>query len=160
MDCRAVQAVERVGGAACAGAEERDKGRLNSEGQQVLTARNIWEKAHGERHGMASQPTKVSFRANKNRWITETVDGASYRTGLVEKIILFYLNNFYSSITKNTWSCEIHCLTPHQHILCNIPGEVIKLNPVVGEAIRDVTACTYVYNLGCHESSSELGCTK
>nr|CAD7259921.1 unnamed protein product [Timema shepardi] len=31
---------------------------------------------------VASQPTKVSFRANKNRWITETVDGASYRTGL------------------------------------------------------------------------------
>ncbi|CAG2057154.1 unnamed protein product [Timema podura] len=34
----------------------------------------------GERHVMASKPTKVSFRANKNRWITETVDGASYRT--------------------------------------------------------------------------------
>nr|CAD7441641.1 unnamed protein product [Timema bartmani] len=30
--------------------------------------------------GVASQPTKVSFRSNKNRWITETVDGASYRT--------------------------------------------------------------------------------
>nr|CAD7427794.1 unnamed protein product [Timema monikensis] len=36
-----------------------------------------WE---GERRGVASQPTRVSFRANKNRWITETVDGASYRT--------------------------------------------------------------------------------
>nr|CAD7257715.1 unnamed protein product [Timema shepardi] len=35
----------------------------------------------GERHGVASQPTKVSFRANKNKWIRETVDGASYRTG-------------------------------------------------------------------------------
>nr|CAD7588888.1 unnamed protein product [Timema genevievae] len=35
----------------------------------------------GERRGVASQPTKVSFRANKNRWITETVDGASYWTG-------------------------------------------------------------------------------
>nr|CAD7444300.1 unnamed protein product [Timema bartmani] len=41
-----------------------------------------WE---GERRGVASQPTKVSFRANKNRWITETVDGASYQTALVEK---------------------------------------------------------------------------
>nr|CAD7258611.1 unnamed protein product [Timema shepardi] len=30
-------------------------------------------------------PTKVSFRANKSRWITENVGGASYRTGLVEK---------------------------------------------------------------------------
>ncbi|CAG2062672.1 unnamed protein product [Timema podura] len=39
----------------------------------------------GERRGMASQPTKVSFRTNKNRWITETVAGASYRTDLAEK---------------------------------------------------------------------------
>nr|CAD7265631.1 unnamed protein product [Timema shepardi] len=39
----------------------------------------------GERHGVASQPTKVFFRANKNRWITETVDGNSYRTGIAEK---------------------------------------------------------------------------
>nr|CAD7455076.1 unnamed protein product [Timema tahoe] len=43
---------------------------------------SLWE---GERSGVASQPTKVSFRTNKNRWITETVDGASYRTGLAEK---------------------------------------------------------------------------
>nr|CAD7578714.1 unnamed protein product [Timema californicum] len=34
---------------------------------------------------MASQPTKVSFHANKNTWITETVDGANYRTGLADK---------------------------------------------------------------------------
>nr|CAD7255975.1 unnamed protein product [Timema shepardi] len=39
----------------------------------------------GEMRGVASQPTKVSFRANKNRWITETIDGASYQTGLAEK---------------------------------------------------------------------------
>nr|CAD7204960.1 unnamed protein product [Timema douglasi] len=42
----------------------------------------------GERRGVASQPTKVSFRANKNRRIKENVDGASYRTGLVEKSYL------------------------------------------------------------------------
>nr|CAD7267398.1 unnamed protein product [Timema shepardi] len=36
----------------------------------------LWE---GERRGGASQPTNVSFRANKNRGVTETVDGASYR---------------------------------------------------------------------------------
>nr|CAD7196453.1 unnamed protein product [Timema douglasi] len=41
-----------------------------------------WE---GERRDEASQPTKVSFRTKKNRCITETVDGASYRTGLAEK---------------------------------------------------------------------------
>nr|CAD7413192.1 unnamed protein product [Timema poppensis] len=42
----------------------------------------------GERRGVAPQPTKVSFRANNNRWITETIDGASYRTGLdIEELI-------------------------------------------------------------------------
>nr|CAD7455500.1 unnamed protein product [Timema tahoe] len=46
----------------------------------------LWDGGReGERRGVASQPTKLSFHANKNRWITETVDGASYRTGLVEK---------------------------------------------------------------------------
>nr|CAD7261374.1 unnamed protein product [Timema shepardi] len=41
----------------------------------------LWDGGReGERRGVASQPTKVSFRANKNRWITETVDGSSYRT--------------------------------------------------------------------------------
>nr|CAD7407428.1 unnamed protein product [Timema poppensis] len=39
----------------------------------------------GERRGVVSQPTKIFFRANKNRWITETVDGASYRTGHANK---------------------------------------------------------------------------
>nr|CAD7447727.1 unnamed protein product [Timema bartmani] len=41
----------------------------------------LWDgEQEGEMHVMASKPTKVSFRANKNRWITETVDSASYRT--------------------------------------------------------------------------------
>nr|CAD7397853.1 unnamed protein product [Timema cristinae] len=41
----------------------------------------LWDGGReGERHDVASQSTKVSFRANKNRQITETVDGASYRT--------------------------------------------------------------------------------
>nr|CAD7423519.1 unnamed protein product [Timema monikensis] len=41
----------------------------------------LWDGGReGEKHGVASQLTKVSFRANKNRWITEIVDGASYRT--------------------------------------------------------------------------------
>nr|CAD7440253.1 unnamed protein product [Timema bartmani] len=43
----------------------------------------LWDDGReGERRGVASQPTRVSFRSNKNRWITETVDGASYRTDL------------------------------------------------------------------------------
>nr|CAD7575763.1 unnamed protein product [Timema californicum] len=39
----------------------------------------------GQRRGVSSQPTKVSFRASKNRWITKTVAGASYRTDIAEK---------------------------------------------------------------------------
>nr|CAD7202883.1 unnamed protein product [Timema douglasi] len=46
----------------------------------------LWDGGReGERRGVAPQPTEVFVRANKKRWITETVDGASYRTGLVEK---------------------------------------------------------------------------
>ncbi|CAG2059860.1 unnamed protein product [Timema podura] len=43
-----------------------------------------WRHNEGEGRGVTSQPTKVSFRANKKKWITETVDGASYREGLAE----------------------------------------------------------------------------
>nr|CAD7442652.1 unnamed protein product [Timema bartmani] len=46
----------------------------------------LWDGGReAERRGVASQLTKVSFRANKNRRIAETVDGASYRTSLAEK---------------------------------------------------------------------------
>nr|CAD7403094.1 unnamed protein product [Timema cristinae] len=46
----------------------------------------LWEGGReNERRGVALQSTKVSFRANKNRWITETVDGASHWIGLAEK---------------------------------------------------------------------------
>nr|CAD7438496.1 unnamed protein product [Timema bartmani] len=39
MDCGAVQVVERVGGAACASAEERDKGRLTNDGRLMTFLR-------------------------------------------------------------------------------------------------------------------------
>nr|CAD7411020.1 unnamed protein product [Timema cristinae] len=39
----------------------------------------------GERRGVVSQPTKVSFRANKNRWITETV--TELRTELEARLL-------------------------------------------------------------------------
>nr|CAD7575265.1 unnamed protein product [Timema californicum] len=43
----------------------------------------LWDGGReGERRGVASQLIKISFHANKNRWNTETVDGASYRPGL------------------------------------------------------------------------------
>nr|CAD7595535.1 unnamed protein product [Timema genevievae] len=44
----------------------------------------LWDGGReGERRGVASQPTKVSFLSNKNRWITKTLDGTSYRTDAV-----------------------------------------------------------------------------
>nr|CAD7400632.1 unnamed protein product [Timema poppensis] len=63
----------------------------------------------GERHDVASQPTKVSFRANKNRCITETVDGASYWTGLAEKsyLVLATLVFVYSWGPKDE-NCYTH----------------------------------------------------
>nr|CAD7586298.1 unnamed protein product [Timema genevievae] len=39
----------------------------------------------GEKHGVAPQPTKVSLCANKNRWITETVDDASHKTDMHQR---------------------------------------------------------------------------
>nr|CAD7434851.1 unnamed protein product [Timema monikensis] len=41
MDCGVVQAVERVGDAACSSVEEIYKGRLNIEAQQILLTSNI-----------------------------------------------------------------------------------------------------------------------
>nr|CAD7439562.1 unnamed protein product [Timema bartmani] len=55
---------------------------LSSSSIKLILWDGGWE---GERRGTASQPTKISFRVNKNRWVTETVDGACYRTGLAEK---------------------------------------------------------------------------
>nr|CAD7452349.1 unnamed protein product [Timema tahoe] len=64
----------------------------------------------GERRGVASQPTKVSFRVNKNRWISETVDGASYRTGLAEKS---YFCKYQFSRERELGKLNIEEVNPH-----------------------------------------------
>nr|CAD7204420.1 unnamed protein product [Timema douglasi] len=46
--------------------------------------RQLTAMKQGGRRDVASQLTKVSFRANKNRRIIKTVDSASYRTGLAD----------------------------------------------------------------------------
>nr|CAD7427052.1 unnamed protein product [Timema monikensis] len=56
---------------------------LPREVEEVL--KPFFSTGEGESRGVASLPTKVSFRANKNRWIAGTIDDASYRTGLAEK---------------------------------------------------------------------------
>nr|CAD7588481.1 unnamed protein product [Timema genevievae] len=59
----------------------------------------LWDGGReGEKLGVASQPTKVSFLANKNRWITETIDGASYQTSLAEKSYVEEGDGFPSQI--------------------------------------------------------------
>nr|CAD7613662.1 unnamed protein product [Timema genevievae] len=55
-----------------------------------------WE---GERRGVASHPTKVTFRANKNRWIMEIVDAAHCiryrdRVELTIETLVVYLGRF------------------------------------------------------------------
>nr|CAD7593166.1 unnamed protein product [Timema genevievae] len=64
-------------------------------------------KPEGERRDVASQPTKVSFHANKNRWITETgqVQGVSRVTIRKSKNILFVINkpDVYKNPASDTY---------------------------------------------------------
>nr|CAD7401610.1 unnamed protein product [Timema poppensis] len=68
-----------------------DSDMTNAKFQQGYSIHKAYHHKHmmlGERvKGVVwlHNPTKVSFCANKNRWITENVGGASYLTGLVEK---------------------------------------------------------------------------
>nr|CAD7199204.1 unnamed protein product [Timema douglasi] len=70
----------------------------------------LWDGGReGEMHGVATQPTKVSFRANKNRWITETVDDD----------LGVQLFAFHGSVNKPLYDLEAgdmsrDVLTPHQ----------------------------------------------
>nr|CAD7589201.1 unnamed protein product [Timema genevievae] len=69
-----------------------------------------WE---GERRGVASQPTNVSFRANKNRWITGTVDGAGYRTGLAEKSYVWKYQFTREQTTRVVFQAGPTMIRPH-----------------------------------------------
>nr|CAD7412288.1 unnamed protein product [Timema poppensis] len=89
---------------------------LSSASFKLILWNGGWEV---ERRGVASQPTKVSFRANKNRRITETVDGASYRIGLAEK----------SYATAGKFKNAPEALQQVYHLLLNISGAWKKINP-------------------------------
>nr|CAD7259886.1 unnamed protein product [Timema shepardi] len=66
----------------------------------------LWDgEREGERRGVASQPTQVSFHANKKRWITKIVDGASYRT---EEVYLY--SNLDLSFIGSLVNCESSAL--------------------------------------------------
>nr|CAD7200318.1 unnamed protein product [Timema douglasi] len=82
----------------------------------------------GERRGVDSQPAKVSFRANKNRWITENVDGASYRTGLVEKS---YFGN--SSFIENDQSQDFRFIGAD----CSVKVQLISSMSTLPEMFSD-----------------------
>ncbi|CAG2059132.1 unnamed protein product [Timema podura] len=69
---------------------------------------NLWDGGReGERRDMTSQPTKVSFRTNKNRLITETrqVQGVSRVTIRKSKNILFVINkpDVYKNPASDTY---------------------------------------------------------
>nr|CAD7570636.1 unnamed protein product [Timema californicum] len=64
----------------------------------------LWDGGReGEMRGVASQPTKVSFRTNKNRWLTETVDGVSYQK-VLRKNHTFGNNSFLENDFKTPHS--------------------------------------------------------
>nr|CAD7438227.1 unnamed protein product [Timema bartmani] len=71
MDCGVVQAVERVGGAACASADERDKGRLNSEAQQNIflgeDIRKQLPKESFDFDNLTSEWKEITNRMNRDR---------------------------------------------------------------------------------------------
>nr|CAD7438267.1 unnamed protein product [Timema bartmani] len=74
-----------------------------------------WE---GERRGVASQPTKVSFRANKKRRITETVDDASYRTDRDSRLDLpiIYSLVYYKSSALDYVATEARVTLSEHHL--------------------------------------------
>nr|CAD7392870.1 unnamed protein product [Timema cristinae] len=79
----------------------------------------LWKDGReSESRGVASQPTRVSFRANKNRWITETVDGSSYRTGTffthILRRSLYWINVWKSSDDNSVREKEVDTLLSSQ----------------------------------------------
>nr|CAD7456645.1 unnamed protein product [Timema tahoe] len=69
----------------------------------------LWDGGQeGERQGVASQQTKVSFRANKNRWITESVAGASYQTA---RLIDCYPVKKLEATNKKRDNVDLQCLS-------------------------------------------------
>nr|CAD7257663.1 unnamed protein product [Timema shepardi] len=69
----------------------------------------LWDGGRkGERHGVVSQPTKVSFRANNNRWITATVDSAGYQTDLQRRSDIPDLAEVLRTV-KQAWPSPRSC---------------------------------------------------
>nr|CAD7402821.1 unnamed protein product [Timema cristinae] len=62
--------------------------------------------AEGERRDVASQSTKVSFRANKNIWITEIVDGAQTSN---DNTVWESCHWAISIIQKEKWKVSTSC---------------------------------------------------
>ncbi|CAG2069316.1 unnamed protein product, partial [Timema podura] len=96
-----------------------------------------WE---GERHGVASQLTKVSFHANKNSWITETVDGVSYRTGLAEK-------SYFWKYHAATLPVTFRCLEENNMIDKRVTRFVVAVGATVnmdGTALYEAVAAIFI----------------
>nr|CAD7259491.1 unnamed protein product [Timema shepardi] len=83
----------------------------------------------GERRGVTSQPTKISFRANKNRWITETVDGASYKT------VLAWCDDLQRRHRIATTTSHPSSAPPSLHPPDRMAFSVTSMDPVNGERV-------------------------
>nr|CAD7443974.1 unnamed protein product [Timema bartmani] len=84
MDCGAVQAVERVGGAACASAEERDKGPTQ-QGSEPAFAWRESGKPFRKNHPQFTRP-RFEPRSPRPRWSGSTQIGYSTKENVGEKV--------------------------------------------------------------------------
>nr|CAD7201573.1 unnamed protein product [Timema douglasi] len=84
-----------------------------------------WE---SEMCGVASQPTKVSFRINTNRWITETLDRVRYRTvPLATALSSFCIPSLRALLSKQVEAGELgklFALVAITENLCTLLGSV------------------------------------
>nr|CAD7576180.1 unnamed protein product [Timema californicum] len=108
----------------------------------------LWDcERDGESRSVASQPTKVSFRANKNRWITEIVDQTEHR--ITVKTCKF------SNLSKND---DIND-NKHQGVV----GDLKNLSQSPGESLGlrlelDDTQCKYFgwHHMGMFDLPAEI----
>nr|CAD7427698.1 unnamed protein product [Timema monikensis] len=82
---------------------------IRGSGQVALYLTSGWDGGReGESLGVAPQLTKVSFRANNIRWITDTVDGAGYQTDLQRRSDIPDLAEVLRTV-KQAWASPRSC---------------------------------------------------
>nr|CAD7397051.1 unnamed protein product [Timema cristinae] len=100
----------------------------------------LWDGGlEGERHGVASQPTKVSFRANKNRWITENYFVFDFHMPpvmLFDKIITLSVTIFQTLLSSQTTSViQRSYIIPGNRSSPEVPGLIPSAYRFLCEAV-------------------------